>query len=182
MLGITLKAMMALTGGFLHETDGDSDLSEEFRMAFCDISGRAEQLGEALDTWDCDIDAQTYDDCTCALIVNRYNMVGYDGAEEDYYALCRYESELALTEAGERLMRKTKKDMIATIGQCVGIAMAYQDLRLQYEILKAAMDVQMGINLDLLKVATEINEAWENQDWRKVERFSAGLPERAWVE
>lgn len=169
-------------GGFLHAVDGDSDLSEEFRMAFCDIAGTAEQLYDALNDYGCEIDSQTFDDCTCALIGNRYSMVGFDDFEEDYYSLCRYDSERAISEAGERLMRKTKKDMIATIGQCVGIAMAYQDLRLKFEYLKAAMEVQMGINLDLLKVATEVNEAWENEDWRKLERLAAGLPERVWVE
>ena len=79
-------------------------------------------------------------------------------------------------------MRRTKKDMISTIGQCVGVAMAYQDLRLRFDYLKAAMDVQLGINLDLLKIAIEINDAWENEDWQKIERLAAGLPERAWVE
>ena len=128
------------------------------------------------------IDDRLYDDCTCALIGNRYSMVGYDSMEEDYYALCEYEERLAQTEAGRRLMRLTKADMIATIGQCVGVAMAYQDLRLQFEYAKAAMDVQMGINLDLLKVATGISEAYDGEDWRTLERLAAQLPERTWVE
>ena len=79
-------------------------------------------------------------------------------------------------------MRRTKMDLISIIGQCVGVAMAYQDLRLRFDYLKAAMDVQMGINLDLLQDVNDINEAWKNEDWQKLERLAAELPERAWVE
>ena len=38
-------------------------------------------------------------------------------------------------------MRLTKPEMIATIGQCVGVLLAFYDLRHQYDYLKAAMDV-----------------------------------------
>ena len=169
-------------GGLLASSDGDEELAEAFKMAFSEISADAESLFDNISSYGADIDEDTYNDCTCALIGNRYNMVGYDSLETDYFALCRYESRLAETEAGERLMRKTKKDMLSTIGQCVGIAMAYQDLRLRFDYLKAAMDVQLGINLDLLKAASDINEAWEAEDWRKLDRLTAGLPERAWVE
>lgn len=169
-------------GGLMASTDGDEELAEEFKLAFTMLSDDAQSLWDAVQSYNTDLDAETYNDCTCALIGNRYNILGYDEMETDYYALSRYESRLAETEAGERLMRRTKKDMISTIGQCVGVAMAYQDLRLRFDYLKAAMDVQMGINLDLLKIATEINDAWENEDWQKLERLAAGLPERAWVE
>ena len=169
-------------GGLMASTDGDDAVAEEFKMAFTEISDNAETLWEAIERYETDIDSETYDDCTCALIGNRFNMVGYDDIETDYYALSRYESELAFSEAGERLMRKTKKDMISTIGQCVGIAMAYQDLRLQFDYLKAAMDVQLGINLDLLKTAEEIDAAYKAEDWKALERLVSKLPERAWVE
>ena len=169
-------------GGLMASTDGDEDLAEEFKMAFVGISDDADTLWELLERADTDLDEQTYNDCTCALIGNRYNMVGYDDFEVDYYALVGYESELAQSEAGERLMRKAKKEMISTIGQCMGVAMAFQDLRLRFDYLKAAMDVQMGINLELLKVSREIDEAYEKEDWRTLERMVGKLPERAWVE
>ena len=40
----------------------------------------------------------------------------------------------------------------------------------------------MGINLELLKVSREIDEAYEKEDWRTLERMIGKLPERAWVE
>ena len=169
-------------GGLIASTDGDEELAEEFKLAFTMLSDDAQSLWDAVQSYNTDLDAETYNDCTCALIGNRYNMLGYDEMETDYYSLSRYESQLAETEAGERLMRRTKKDMISTIGQCVGVAMAYQDLRLRFDYLKAAMDVQMGINLDLLQDVNDINEAWKNEDWQKLERLAAELPERAWVE
>ena len=48
---------------------------------------------------------------------------------------------MAQTEAGKRLMRRTKADMIATIGQCLGILLAFFDLRQQYDYLKATFDI-----------------------------------------
>ena len=169
-------------GGLMASTDGDDAVAEEFRIAFIEIAGDAEKLFDEVFGVYGDLTRETYDDCTCSLIGNRFSMLGYDELETDYFALCRYDSERASSEAGKRLMRLTKAEMLSTIGQCVGIAMAYQDLRLRFDYLKAAMDVQMGINLDVLKTASEINEAWENKDWQRLERISAGLPEKVWVE
>lgn len=70
--------------------------------------------------------ATSSDDCTVALIGNRYNTLGYDSEEEDYFSLTGYEQELAQTEAGKRLMRMTKAEMISTIGQCFGITLAFR--------------------------------------------------------
>lgn len=169
-------------GGLLAASDGDDELANEFAVAFGDIAAKAEELRDMIDGYDVCVDAQVYDDCTCALIGNRHDMVGYDSMQEDYYALCGYETELAETEAGKRLMRLTKAEMLSTIGQCMGVAMAYQDLRLQYEYLKAAMDVQIGINMEQLKIATSICEAYDAEDWRRLQRLTAQLPERVWCE
>ena len=71
--------------------------------------------------------------------------------EEDYYSLTAYDAQLAQTEAGKRLMRKTKADMLSTIGQCVGTLIAFLDLRQSYDYLKATVDILRDENTSLLK-------------------------------
>lgn len=169
-------------GGLLAASDGNEEFANELTVAFGDIAAKAEELRDLIGGYDVYADERIYDDCTCALIGNRYDMVGYDSMQEDYYALCSYEAELAETEAGKRLMRLTKAEMLSTIGQCMGIAMAYQDLRLQYEYLKAAMDVQIGTNMEQIKIATAICEAYDAEDWRQLQKLTAQLPEKVWCE
>lgn len=130
-----------------------------------------------------------YDDCTVALIGNRYQTIGYDVVEEDYYGLTRYEQELTQTEAGKRLMRLTKADMISAVGQCLGTLLAFLDLRQSYDYLKAIFDILRDENPSLLKQIKEIDAAYEAADkvgwygwYPEVKRFDAllgNLPERA---
>ena len=109
-----------------------------------------------------------------------------------YVALASYDHELAQTEAGKRLMRKTKAEMISTIGQCVGVLIAFLDLRQQYDYLKATFDILRDENTSLLKQIKEIEAAYVEADaagwysWRlEVKRFDRlldYLPERTWIE
>ena len=132
-----------------------------------------------------------YNDCTVALIGNRYQLIGYDFEEEDYFALMSYDQNLAQTEAGKRLMRETKAEMISTIGQCFGVLLAFLDLRQQYDYLKAVFDILRDENTSLLKQIKEIEAAYKVADtvgwycwYPEVERFDRlldCLPERFWV-
>ena len=169
---------------------GDDEESEwEFRMAFCDLEGKAEQLMNTLREYG---DQREYDDCTVALIGNRYNLVGYYDFEEDYFSLCNYESGWAQSEAGKRLMRNTKADMLAIIGKSVGTLLAFYDLRQQYDYLKATMDILRDENTSLLKQIKEIARLYEEAAaddfcaWAKstkaFDRMLEGLPDRMWVE
>lgn len=169
---------------------GDDEEAEwEFRMAFTDLDGKAYQLIERLQE---DVIREDYDDCTVALIGNRYDCVGYDGYQEDYFSLTSYEAELAQTEAGKRLMRHTKAEMISTFGQCLGTLIAFLDLRQQYDYLKAAMDVLRDENTSLLKLIKEIDEAYDAAEevgfnsWyaeaRRFDQLVRELPERMWIE
>ena len=130
-------------GTLLNALDGDDEAEYEFKMAFAEVSSKADQLYDALlenTNHDDDIE-QTFDDCTVALIGNRYEVLGYDSVEEDYYALTSFEQGLAQTESGKRIMRSTKAEMLSKIGQCMGITFAFFDLRHQYDYLKVTMDI-----------------------------------------
>lgn len=168
-------------------------------MAFADLEARADQLAEALreqfGRGRSDDPDRDFDDCTVALVGNRYRMIGLygeGGMEEDYYSLTAYDAQLAQTEAGKRLMRKTKSDMLSTIGQCVGTLIAFLDLRQSYDYLKATFDILRDENTSLLKQIKAIETAYDAADavdwcsWKpevkKFDRLLDCLPDRAWVE
>jgi hypothetical protein len=173
----------------LNALDGDDEAEYEFRIAFSDLTGKIEQLFNCLEDRDV---REYYDDCTVGLIGNRYKTVGYDMDEEDYFSLTSYEENLAYTLSGERLMRKTKQEMISVIGQCLGIVIAFLDIRQSYDYLKATFDILRDENTSLLQTIKEIDAAYKTAseegfyDWGKeTKRFEiliANLPDRLWIE
>ena len=165
--------------------DGDEEELWEFKMMFADVSACAYNLLEQLQgVYGID---EYFDDCTVALIGNRYNIVGYDDYEEDYFNLSSYEEHLAETEAGKRLMRMTKKEIIATVGQCMGITMAFMDLRQKYDYLKATMDILRDENASILQTIRDIESAYEKAvtgDWNDTKAFDkllSALPDTVWI-
>lgn len=180
----------------LNALDGDEDDVWEFKLAFADLEAKAEQLAEVIHdqfNWrNGDVPDRDFDDCTVALIGNRYRVVGFDSDEEDYFSLTSYERELAQTEAGKRLMRKTKADMISTIGQCVGTLIAFLDLRQSYDYMKATFDILRDENTSMLKQIKDIEKSYNEADaagwnsWKdavkQFEQLLSCLPDRAWVE
>lgn len=170
--------------------DGDEDEAYEFRMTFSDVEAKCEQLRDAINALDPGEDwlEDHFNACTVALIGNRYEVLGYDGYKEDYLSLTRYEADLATTEAGKKLMRMTKAEMISEIGQCFGIVLAYADLKTQYDSLAAAMEVLRAENHSILKTVRAIEEAYERSmdaGWRgdeEFERLLKCLPDRTWIE
>jgi hypothetical protein len=167
--------------------DGNEDEAYEFKMAFSDLEAKCSLLDEAIKENGYGVD-EYFDDCTVALIGNRYNVVGYDSEEEDYYALTSFETELAQTESGKRVCRWTKAEMLSRIGQCMGIVLAYYDLRQSYDYLKATMDILRGDNVSMLKIIKEIEAAYERATedrWStdtEYEELLAALPDRVWIE
>lgn len=176
----------------LNALNGDEEAEWEFKLAFADISAKAENLQSALYDQYFEDFYQEFDDASVALIGNRYRVLGFDTYEEDYYALTSYEERLAQTEAGKRLMRLTKADMIARIGWCFGITLAFLDLRQSYDYLKATFDILRDENTSLLDTIKEIEKAYDEAEedefcpWdestKRFERLLEALPDRAWVE
>lgn len=167
--------------------DGDEDDDLGYRMDFSELSGAVEQLQNQF----CCIDRQTFDDCTVALIGNRFEMVGYDTVEADYFSLCSYDAELAVTESGKRLMRMTKADMLSTIGQCLGLLMAFYDIRQRFDYINAAMGVLLDHNLEILHTVRGIEgayQAWNDSgcwqfgaEYNRLDHLANCLPEKFWV-
>lgn len=180
----------------LNALDGDDEAEWEFKMAFSDLSAKAERLYESVyEKVRClghDGFERIFNDCTVALIGNRYRLIGWDYEEEDYFSLISYDEKMAFTEAGKRLMRRTKAEIIATIGQCVGILVSFLDVRQQYDYLKATMDILRDENTSLLQNIKAIDKAYQAAEtvgfyswYPEVEQFEAllgCLPQRTWLE
>lgn len=176
----------------LNALDGDEDAEWEFRMAFADLSARADQLQALLYDQNFEDFERDFNDATVALIGNRYKLVGFDAEEEDYFSLMSYEKGLAQTEAGKRLSRLTKAEMRSRIGWAFGILLAFFDLRQQYDYLKATFDILRDENTSLLRIIKDIEKAYDETDadnfreWadstKHFDRLLAALPDRIWLE
>lgn len=178
----------------INALDGDEEEEYEFKMAFADLNGKAYQLQEQLNEYYGDYERMSdiFDDCTVALIGNRYKTIGFDAEEEDYFSLTTFDQELAFTESGKKIMRMTKQEMLSTIGQCMGITLAFMDVRQSYDYLKSTFDILRDENTSMLKKIKEINAAyeaandkdfrsWENET-KEFESLISVLPERFWIE
>ena len=174
--------------------DGNEEEAYEFRWAFTDLESEAERLYTCIQDNDFGEDTERgFDDLSVALIGNVCDMVGYDGYEFDWFSLTGYEDRLAQTEAGKRVMRMTKAEMLSSIGQVMGIILSYQAVRLRYDYLKATVDIFRDENISILKVIKEIEDLYtrmfadgtysqEEQARREFDRRVAELPERYWCE
>ncbi|MCD8308799.1 MAG: hypothetical protein LUD19_03005, partial [Clostridia bacterium] len=171
--------------------DDNEDEFDEFKMAFTTLSLKCEELLDCIGGYEDDV-KNIFDDCTVSLLGNRYKMVGFDDYEEDYFSLSKYEGELAETESGKRLMRLTKKEMIATIGQCMGILIAFYDLRAEYNKLETVMNILRDENYGMLQTVKAVEESYKKaakakfdsneKDVWDFDKLTERLPQRIWVE
>ena len=170
---------------------GNEEEAFEFRMAFGDLSASAEELLQTLNDRYIGVEPEDFDAAMAGLIGNRYSMVGYDNFQEDYFNLVGYQRDLAVSDAGKRLMRHTKPEMISVIGQCIGITLAFLDVRQKYDYLSASFDIlkeQDHAVLDTIKgVEAVYDEAEQQGGWspiqeKQFELLVEYLPAKVWVE
>ena len=169
--------------------DGNEEEAWEFKMLFGSLEAESYQLWEQItDQFGYAVDdpERTWNDFSVALIGNRFNVIGYDGYEEDYYSLCSYEQELAATEAGKRVMRLTKAEMLSQIGQILGMILAFHNIEMKYEALKATIDVLRERNTSIITQIKAIEQAYDkargeqewSRDWKEFDRLISELPEQ----
>lgn len=174
----------------LNALDENEEDEYEFKMAFSTLEAESEQLFETIsDNYGI---KDYFDDCTVGLIGNRFNLVGFDDYEEDYESLTSYESNLAFTKSGKKIMRMTKSEMLSIIGQCIGILISFQNVQMKYEYLKATFDILRDENNSILKTIKEIENAYKKAEedgfyefddsTRKFNNLINMLPEKVWVE
>lgn len=174
---------------------GDEDEGCGFQLDFSQLAGDAERLQSAM--WDAfgeesEDGNTTFDDCTVALLGNRFECIGFDSLENDYFGLTRYEADAAQKESAKRVMRMTKAEMISTIGQDLGLLLAFYDLRQRYDYAKAALATATEHNMETLRAVKAIEDAYEEwaseefnsrygKAWDRLERAANDLPDEFWI-
>ena len=170
---------------YLDDDEGDED--NDTRFAYMDISSGAQTLAEQLRESEV---KDYFDDAMVACVGNRTNVLGFDQYETDYFSLTSYESDLAVSESGKRILKKTKNEMIALYGQCIGITLAYLDLKYRFDLLDAAYDLQEDENTLIAKNVKRISEIYEKANDEifcgeytdELNRLIYMMPDRVWVE
>lgn len=147
----------------INALDGDEEEAFEFKMLISSLEGEAYELDEQFREFArYDDDAEKkFNDCSVALIGDRFRQIGYDDIEEDYYSLSSYQAGLAHTDAGKRVMRLTKAEMLSTIGQVLGMILAFKNIELKYEYLKATIDILRDQNNSVVQQIKAIEAAYE---------------------
>lgn len=163
----------------INALDGNEEEAFEFKMLFSDLESEAYELSEQLsETFRFEEDKeQKFDDCTVALIGNRFRVLGYDTVEEDYFSLTSYEGELAASSAGKRMMRLTKKEMLSDIGQCLGIILSFHNVEMKYEYLKATFDILRDKNVSIIQIIKDINTTYESANEVKFHEWESSTKE-----
>jgi len=167
--------------------DGDTDEINEFRLMFSVLSGKCNELNDAL--YDQYV-TEHFDDFFVGALGSAYNMVGYDGYEEAWYELTHFEAGLAQGESGKRLMRLTKENLIAIAGQCVGVMMCFLEIQHSYDCLKSVFDALRDDRAELIGNVRTIEDLYDKmQDdpnnsslSRQFDDVLCRLPDRVWVE
>ncbi|MCD8011617.1 MAG: hypothetical protein LUG99_00295 [Lachnospiraceae bacterium] len=146
----------------LNALDGDEEEEQEFKMMFADLEAECEQMQN-------DLEQEYVPECFDEFFAATYShsmglMMGYDTYEQDYYGLNSWETEAGTSEARNRMMRMTKKELLDVAKYCIKIFVAYEGLRSRYESLKAALDIIRDVNTAQLQVAQRINELYDQAE------------------
>lgn len=170
----------------LDALDGDSDDIAEFRLAFGGLCANCESLSGSMRD---NLVQEHFDDFLVGLLGNRYKIIGFDSYEEDYYGLTSYESELAESAAGKRIMAMTKADIVATAGQALGVVISFLDVVQHYDYLKAVFDILRDENSAVLKNVRAIEQLFVGAEAEgfcgsktsTLDRLAWTLPDDVWV-
>lgn len=172
----------------LEELLGEDD-AFEFQSSFSALSGDIYSVQRQLeDIWLPDY----FDDFLAAVHPDGHDVYGFDEYEEDSFRLDTSTAELACREAGERMQRKTKKELIDCCHNVLGVICLYMSIKYRFDSLSSAFDVLMERTEKQLRAVREIEEAYDAaekhgfRDWndatRKLDRLCRELPDRIWIE
>lgn len=172
----------------INALDGDEDEAYEFKMEFADLCAECEKMREDLqDYW---IDDK-FEDCFNNFFVatkTDSELLGWDSFEQDYLGI-EYR-DYAEDEAGKKLMRLTKENIIQYAGLSFNIAMSFIGLQNRYDNLKAALDILSDKNKGHIQVVKKIeelynkiehSEIWGISNDREFDRYTNALPQEAWI-
>lgn len=174
----------------INALDGNEDEAYEFRMEFADLCAECERMFDDLNG------VYGYDNHKMEDIFNTFfttsdrddELLGWDSYEGDYFDV-EYR-DLAKEEAGKKLMRMTKEEIINHAALAYNIAMNFVGLQSRYDNLKAALDILRDKNTGHIQVVKKIEELYEQIEHRPIfgisndyefDRYTNALPQEAWI-
>ena len=177
------------TDSLVNALDGNEDEAYEFKMAFADLCCECDRMRSDLDeAWV----PELFDIFFVATSNDHEEMLGWDSYEQDYYGI-GYPDNILRDNAGMKLKKMTKDELIEASLQCMTVYKAYIGLRNRYDNLKNAIDVLRDQNTGHLQVVREIERMYEEasnsanryDDWTKASRewiqYTDALPQEAWI-
>ena len=171
--------------------DGDEDDEYEFKMMFADLAAEIDRFYDDL-LYNCYVEDH-FDDVMVGVGAGSYTdgYIGFDAFEGDYFGIDVPEDWLK-GDAGKKLERMTKKELIETMAQCLKIVISFIGIQARYDSIKAALDILRSENVSYLKEVKKIGELYEAADqagwydWKpkvkEFERTIAALPQVAWIQ
>ena len=174
----------------INALDGDEDEASEFRMAFADLCAECERMIEDIGEW-CDQEFQSlFDNFFVAIHAgDDSGYLGWDSYEGDYFGIDYV--DFATKEAGKRLLRMKKEDILQSAGMAFQIAMSFIGLQNRYDNLKAAMDILKDQNTGYLQTIKEIERLYDQIEFSPIwgvsnttefDRYADNLPQEAWIQ
>ena len=155
---------------------------QEYRPLFEEIAANACDLWEAMQERDV---SEHWDDMTVALLGQTHKVLGYDAIEMDYYHMLGVEEEWAGQEAGTRILRLTKAQMLNCFREVMVTLMAYADLKAAHDCLTSIVEELDARSMVLSRKNDAINLIYHDLTGGRAAEFDAlvaTLPQRMWVE
>ncbi len=169
---------------------GEDD-AQEFEMSFAELGNDIERLQEDLEGYGFP-EEDDVNDYLAPIVPASVKMYGYDAVEGDYVPLDSYEREAACRAASERLIRKTKKELIALGHDVLGAIVSYMAIKYRFDSLSAAADVLMERSEKELRAVKTIDELYERAEAEHFREYAEStvaldralreLPDKIWLE
>lgn len=144
--------------------DDSEDDVYAFKDSFTQLSAAAESLYNILSEYDgCEVEIEESFNFFLTGISDGSGMkyLGWDYAEEDYWTICGYDSQIAVTECYKKIMRMKKDEIIQTANRVFRILTAFLDLERRYDYLEAALEMIKGKNEEALRGVRDLERAYE---------------------
>lgn len=178
--------------------DGNEDEAHEFILQFSDLEYDIENLQNQFDEMFgySDDPGRDFNDVTVALIGKWFSLLGFDECRGDYFELdSEYFEERGTEESQKRVMRKTKKEMLESIGLTMAFLLKFADVEYRYRTMEATFNIFRDENIRMLKTVKEIDEKYKDlfdehgkldkyryKQIREFDKLVGELPDKYWVE
>lgn len=167
--------------------DGESGYYQEYKELFDELSTGAYRLEEALQEYSSGYSLdENWDDMTVALLGYRQKVLGFDTAEDDYFAMLDpYLEDLAVEEAEKRVKRLSKDEMIRTFRNVMVTLTLFFDIKAAHDCLTSIVEELDYRGAMLEEKNNRINQLYEDLTGKNGEEFDRiieQIPQRMWIE